>query len=299
LLPLTLFFSIAIITKFQVSFSNGSDAHVVENVSFSENPLRGLTDWIKEIWQRLLPVSNYNIYVRGYDGKGIPTTCRLEKLVEQFGSITELSNLVDTFLELSVHIFDYGVGISTIRGKKAFLELKVFTCDDFNDKIVQAVKNAKNVAIDSFRILINDSSNPSFSIRVNKIVDIFQASWHGKFYAVFYLQLHSSYSGLNFVQLQEMMFFQEYNKDDEESIEKFTKLMKENTKGHHNILTTTIDDHLKAPIAEAWLRLRSHLHIYTDAKEIAKKMYSWELFQTTLCRSVSTTRNCVELLLIL
>ncbi len=83
--------------------------------------------------------------------------------MEEFGRIGNLSNAVETFLELPVNIFDYGSGISSIKSKTAFLELKVFTCDNFNDSLVDFVKEFKKVESDAFHLVINDSCNPSIS----------------------------------------------------------------------------------------------------------------------------------------
>jgi hypothetical protein len=185
-----------------VSFISDDTTFFFEEVVCNRKLLSDLADWIKNTWARRFTVPNYVIYVRGYNSQGAATTCPLERLVEQFGLIRTLSDQVETFLELSVNIFEYGTGISTMRGKKPLLQLKVFTCDNFEPRILlSAMQSMKNVPMDSFHIVINDRNNPSLSIRITKMSELLRAKWYGSCYAVFYLPLHSSYSELVFVQL--------------------------------------------------------------------------------------------------
>ena len=126
-----------------MSFIDGSGTNREEVVSFRENPLSGLTAYIKKNWTEMMPLGNYIIYVRGLSSKeGIPIKCSLDTLVDQFGGGISTAAAVETF-QLSVKIFEFGTGISTIRSKKMLLSLNVYTCDAFDAKILHTVCEMK------------------------------------------------------------------------------------------------------------------------------------------------------------
>eukprot|EP01039_Chlorochromonas_danica_P007894 gene7894-8707_t len=248
----------------KVTYLKGPDSS-----SVTDTPRDCLIEDIKAAWSLIVLGGYKNAIIMVRYTKDSSDVCdrSLELLAKELSTVPAT---VESYLKFRVIAYPYGSGISNLTGKTPLLETYVNSFERISDSPLAEIDIQKG----AYNVVMNDRKNLSQPIRVSNALDLCNAKWHGKFYAVFCLLKHSSYSDLNFNQLHESIVYQKNGEDTEEAIRAFTTTMKATPTGHRARLTEGAD-RLGQPINITWESIIStpeNLEIFNRLLLVAKEM---------------------------